>query len=37
LEALKIMNKKRVTSLVVKTKNKTISLIHIHNLLGFNA
>jgi len=37
MEALKIMNKKRVTSLVVKTKNKTISLIHIHNLLGFNA
>ncbi len=37
-EALSIMNSKKVTSLCVhdKNKNKTIGIIHIHNILQSN-
>ena len=38
VKALKIMNDKKITSLCVhsKSKNKTIGLIHIHNILDAN-
>jgi len=39
IKALKIMNDKKITSLCVHsktTKNKTIGLIHIHNILDAN-
>ena len=38
-EALSIMNEKKITSLCIhhgKQKNKTIGIIHIHNILGAN-
>ena len=37
--ALSLMNSKKITSLIVcdkKNKNKTIGLIHIHNILESN-
>jgi arabinose-5-phosphate isomerase len=39
VKALKIMNDKKITSLCVHSKsqkNKTIGLIHIHNILDAN-
>ena len=39
VEALSIMNNKKITSLCVhqnKNKNKTIGFIHIHNILNAN-
>ena len=39
VEALSIMNNKKITSLCVhqnKNKNKTIGFIHIHNILDAN-
>ena len=38
-KALAIMNSKKITSLCVydnKNKNKTIGVVHIHNILQFN-
>jgi len=38
-KALAIMNSKKITCLCVsneKQKNKTIGIIHIHNILGAN-
>ena len=38
-KALSLMNNKKITSLCVydqKNKNKTIGVIHIHNILGAN-
>ena len=38
-QALSIMNEKKITSLCIhhgKQKNKTIGIIHIHNILGAN-
>ena len=38
-KALSIMNNKKITSLCVydkKNKNKTIGVLHIHNILGAN-
>jgi len=34
LKALEIMNKKKITSLIVRSKNNQIGLIHIHHLLA---
>jgi len=34
IKALKIMNKKKITSLIVKSKNNQYGLIHIHHLLA---
>jgi arabinose-5-phosphate isomerase len=39
VQALSIMNSKKITSLCVhngKRKNKTIGIIHIHNILNAN-
>ena len=39
VKALAIMNSKKITSLCVhnnKNKNKTIGVVHIHNILQFN-
>ena len=33
--ALDIMNKKKITSLIVKGKNNNYGLIHIHSLISF--
>jgi len=33
VKALEIMNKKKITSLIVKSKNNQYGLIHIHHLL----
>ena len=38
-KALSIMNSKKITSLCVhekKNKNKTVGVVHIHNILKFN-
>ena len=36
-KALTIMNKKKITCLCVNSKkNKTVCIIHIHNILGAN-
>ena len=39
VKALSIMNEKKITSLCVyknKNKNKTIGILHIHNILNAN-
>ena len=39
VKALSLMNNKKITSLCVydqKNKNKTIGVLHIHNILGAN-
>ena len=34
-EALKTMNEKKITVLLVESKKKLIGLIHMHNILKF--
>lgn len=36
LEALKIMNKKKITSLIVKSDKSKFGIIHIHHLLSLD-
>ena len=35
IDALKLMNEKKITALIVIKKNKILGLVHMHNILTY--